>query len=109
MIDKCSFVFISENGLFDLMVMLQILAKQFSLSVKQQVQIATVNFCKYRILRPGLHRGVFKSFVFISLCFQIDPLWTAYSSVCFFHDRLHGRRMNKEVKTYPGNWGQYKA
>ena len=100
-IDKCSFVFISESGLFDLRVMSQILAKQFSLSVKQQVQIATFNFCKYRIFRPWLHRGVFKPFIFISLCFQIDPLWTTYSTVCFFHDHLHGRRMNEEVKTFP--------
>ena len=41
MIDKCSFVFISESGLFDLRVMSQILAKQLSLSVKQQAEFGT--------------------------------------------------------------------
>ena len=33
--------------------------------------------------------------IFISLCFQIDPLWIAYSNVCVFIDLFHRFHVNR--------------
>ena len=60
-------------------------------------------------LGPGYTDTFSNRSVFISLRFQINPLWIAYSNMLPFHDRFHRFRVNtsggETMKTYPCNKG----
>ena len=46
-------------------------------------------------LGPGYTDTFSNRSVFISLRFQINPLWIAYSNMLPFHDRFHRFRVNR--------------
>ena len=46
-------------------------------------------------LDPGYTDMFSNRSVFISLRFQINPLWIAYSNMLPFHDRFHRFRVNR--------------